>query len=186
MATIVRLNGSVFIIYFAPESFDWILPGEREKMVRVVQHLSAAELRKEFDAAEEGTRKRHLQTILLLAEGATIAQIARQVGFATRWVEELLARYNDRGPAALGDQRRSNGARPRLLTPDLLERLRRRLDTPPDDGGVWTSRKVAEIIALEIGRPSVAPQRGWDALRALGRAGRSDGEAPAAAPRGRR
>ena len=32
-----------------------------------------------------------------------------------------------------------------------------------------------EVIAQEIGRPSVAPQRGWDALRALGR--RSDGAA---------
>lgn len=144
-------------------------------MVRVVQHLSVDELRKEFETAEDGTHKRHLHTILLLAEGATVAQTAREVGFAPRWVEEVVARYNGRGPSALGDQRRSNGARPRLLTPELLERLRRRLETPPDDGGVWTSRKVADVIAQEIGRPSVAPQRGWDALRALGR--RSDGAA---------
>ncbi|PJN93752.1 hypothetical protein CNY89_18625, partial [Amaricoccus sp. HAR-UPW-R2A-40] len=82
---------------------------------------------------------RHLKTILLLAEGNTVAETAREVDFATRWVEELLSRYNERGPSALGDQRRTNGAQPRLLTPELLERLRRRLVDPPEDGGTWTS-----------------------------------------------
>lgn len=146
-------------------------------MVRVVQHLSLPELRAALDAAGDGTRARHLQTILHLAEGQTVAETARRVRYAPRWVEELLSRYNERGPDALGDQRRGNGARPRLLTPELLDRLRLRLETPPDDGGAWTSRKVAAIIAQEIGRPVVAPQRGWDALRALGRIG---GRAPAA------
>jgi transposase len=138
-------------------------------MVRVVQHLSLAELRAALEGARDRTMERHLKTILLLAEGHTVAETARQVGFATRWVEELLSRYNERGPSALGDQRRTNGAQPRLLTPELLERLRRRLVDPPEDGGTWTSRKVAGVIAEEIGRPHVAPQRGWDALRALDR-----------------
>lgn len=138
-------------------------------MVRVVQHLSLAELRAALEGARDRTMARHLKTILLLAEGNTVAETAREVDFATRWVEELLSRYNERGPSALGDQRRTNGAQPRLLTPELLERLRRRLVDPPEDGGTWTSRKVAALIAEEIGRPHVAPQRGWDALRALDR-----------------
>ncbi|HOX04735.1 MAG TPA: hypothetical protein PKW32_20450 [Verrucomicrobiota bacterium] len=72
------MNGSVFNVYFAPEPFDWTPPGVRVKMVRVVQHLSVDELRKEFETAEDGTHKRHLHTILLLAEGATVAQTARE------------------------------------------------------------------------------------------------------------
>jgi transposase len=143
-------------------------------MVRVVQHLNLAELRSALEGGRDRTTARHLLTILLLAEGHTIAETARRVGFATRWVEEILSRYNERGPQALGDQRRANGAQPRLLTPQLLERLRLRLVDPPEDGGAWTSRKVAVLIAEEIGRPHVAPQRGWEALRALDRLAEKD------------
>jgi transposase len=90
------------------------------------------------------------------------------VAFAPRWVERLLARYNARGPDALGDLRRRNGTSPSVLTPELLERLRERLAEPPPDGGVWTSGKVARWMAGELGLSSLAPQRGWEALRAIG------------------
>ena len=60
----------------------------------------------------------------------------------------------------------------RLLGSDageLLERPRVRLATPPpDDGGMGTSRKVATWMAGERGLPKVAPQRGWEALKAVG------------------
>ncbi len=68
----------------------------------------------------------------------------------------------------LGDRRRGNGAKPRLLTPEMLARLQERVRTPPEDGGVWTSGKVAAFLAVELGLASVAPQRGWEALRAIG------------------
>jgi hypothetical protein len=48
----------------------------------------------------------------------------------------------------------------------MLGKLRERLKAPPDDGGVWTSRKVAAFMAAEIGR-RVSEQRGWEALRAV-------------------
>jgi hypothetical protein len=47
--------------------------------------------------------------------------------------------------------------------------LRERVTTPPDDGGVWTAKKVAAVMDGEIGLASVAPQRGREALRAIGR-----------------
>jgi hypothetical protein len=47
--------------------------------------------------------------------------------------------------------------------------LRERVKTPPDDGGVWTAKKVAAVLAGELGLASVAPQRGREALRAIGR-----------------
>ena len=46
--------------------------------------------------------------------------------------------------------------------------LRERLKTPPDDGGVWTAKKVAAVMAAELGLATVAEQRGWEALRAIG------------------
>ena len=46
--------------------------------------------------------------------------------------------------------------------------LRERVKTPPDDGGVWTAKKVAAVIAAALGLAKVAEQRGWEALQAIG------------------
>src|SRR3954453_22747534 len=82
--------------------------------------------------------------------------------------ERLLARYNAGGPQALGDLRRRNGASSSVLKPDLLEKLKARLLNPPPDGGLWTSPKVAAWMAGELGLAEVLPQRGWEALKAIG------------------
>src|SRR3954447_11658589 len=82
--------------------------------------------------------------------------------------ERLLARYNAQGPQALGDLRRRNGTSPSVLRPDLLEKLKVRLLEPPPDGGLWTSPKVAAWMAGELGLAEVLPQRGWEALKAIG------------------
>ena len=96
------------------------------------------------------------------------AEVARLTGFVRRWVEELVERYNRFGPASLGDRRRGNGAKPKILTPEVLATLRERVQSPPDDGGVWTAKKAAAVMAVELGLASVAAQRGWEALRAIG------------------
>ncbi|WP_091686487.1 helix-turn-helix domain-containing protein [Methylocapsa palsarum] len=38
----------------------------------------------------------------------------------------------------------------------------------PQDGGLWSSGKVAAWMAEELGLVSVAAQRGWGALKAIG------------------
>src|SRR3954466_4048800 len=68
----------------------------------------------------------------------------------------------------LGDLRRRNGTSPSVLRPDLLEKLKARLLEPPPDGGLWTSPKVAAWMASELGLAAVLPQRGWEALKAIG------------------
>jgi transposase len=108
------------------------------------------------------------QTIWLLAKGHEIAEVAATVSFARRWVERLRARYNAHGPQALGDLRRRNGTSPSILRPDLLEKLKARLLEPPPDGGLWTGPKVARWMASELGLAAVLPQRGWEALKAIG------------------
>ena len=136
-------------------------------MARVAAHLSLSELEQHYRAAKEATAARHYQAIWLLAKGHTVPEVAALTSFGRRWLEQLLSRYNDRGPAALGDQRRLNGRAPSILKPELLGRLERRLETPPTDGGLWTGPKVAAWMAGELGLEKVAPQRGWEALKAI-------------------
>ena len=137
-------------------------------MAEVAGHLSVAELGERFRVAADTRSARHVQAIWLLAKGHEVAEVASTTAFGVRWVEKLLARYDAGGPDALGDLRRRNGTRPTILKPELLDRLRLRLAGPPADGGLWTSRKVAAWMAEELGLASVAVQRGWEALRAVG------------------
>lgn len=137
-------------------------------MAHVAAHLSIEELERRYRACEDACSARHYQTIWLLAQGHTIAEVAELICFVPRWIEELQARYNALGPQTLGDLRRNNGSAPSVLTPELLAKLRVRLKEPPPDGGVWNSRKVADFMADQLGLTQLAPQRGWEALRAVG------------------
>ena len=137
-------------------------------MAEVAGHLSLAELQAGYRTSGDARLARHYQVIWLLAQGRSCAEVAQLTSLARRWVEQLLARYNQFGPSSLGDRRRGNGAKPTILTPKILDMLRERLKTPPDDGGVWTAKKVAAVIASELGLERVAQQRGWEALRAIG------------------
>ncbi len=101
--------------------------------------------------AKEATAARHYQAIWLLAKGHTVPEVTETTSFGTRWLEQLLSRYNSRGPTALGDQRRHNGRAPSILKPELLERLKPRLATPPADGGLWTGPKVVLPVSRAEG-----------------------------------
>jgi transposase len=137
-------------------------------MATVCGHLRVEELEERYVGSRDATASRHFQVIWLLARGHTISQVSETTAFGERWIEQLLARYNAEGPEALGDLRRRNGAPATILKSDLLAKLRVRLGEPPPDGGLWSSRKVAAWMAGELGLLSVAPQRGWEALKAIG------------------
>src|SRR3954463_2642008 len=136
-------------------------------MARVAGHLSVEDLEARLRSAQDPTATRHFQVIWLLARGHTIADVAAVTSFVPRWIEQLLARYNAHGPEARGYLRRRNGSAPSVLRPELLARLPERLATPPSDGGLWSSRKVAAWMASELGLAAVLPQRGWEALKAI-------------------
>src|SRR3712207_7008630 len=137
-------------------------------MAHVADHLSVLALEQPYRFCTDVIAARHVQTIWLLAKGHEIAEVSATVSFARRWVERLLSRYNAHGPQALGDLRRQNGTSPSVLRPDLLEKLKDRLREPPPDGGLWTGPKVAAWMARELGLAAVLPQRGWEALQAIG------------------
>ena len=134
-------------------------------MARIVEHLSVEELGARYRGAQDATEARHTQAIWLLAQGRGVLEVADVLAFAPRWVEQLAARYNARGPGALGDQRRRNGRAASVLTPALLAALAERLRRPPEDGGQWTGPKVARWMAARLGLERVHAQRGWEALQ---------------------
>jgi transposase len=136
-------------------------------MAHVADHLSIEDLERRYRACVDACSARHYQTIWLLAQGHTVPEVSALTSFAPRWIEELQARYNALGPSALGDLRRNNGTRPSVLKPELLGQLKVRLKEPPPDGGLWTSRKVADWMAAQLGLEKLAQQRGWEALQAI-------------------
>jgi transposase len=133
--------------------------------MRIIEHLSVAELERRYRAAQEVTEARHTQAIWLLAQGRTVLDVASVLAFAPRWVEQLAARYNAHGPDVLGDQRRRNGRAASVLTKAVLRALAERLRAPPEDGGCWSGPKVALWMARHLGVERVHPQRGWEALK---------------------
>ena len=134
-------------------------------MTHIVEHLPVEELERLYRATQDVTEARHIQAVWLLAQGRAVLDVASVLAFTPRWVEELAARYNAHGPAALGDQRRRNGRAASVLTPALLAALAARLRALPEDGGRWTGAKVALWMAAQLGLAKVHPQRGWEALK---------------------
>src|ERR1700678_1726975 len=105
-------------------------------MAHVAGHLSVAALEERYEACGDATSSRHFQTIWLLAKGHTIGEVSAMTSFGSRWIEQLLERYNARGPSALGDLRRGNGAVATVLRPEVLDRLFGSLFRPaPARGG---------------------------------------------------
>lgn len=137
-------------------------------MAKIAGHLSVDALRDRYVLSADTLEARHFQTIWLLAKGHSVGEVAELTSFGRRWIEQLVVRYNVEGPNSLGDLRRRNGAAPSVLKPEVLDKLRLRLKEPPDDGGLWTSVKVAAFLARELGLEKVAVQRGWEALKACG------------------
>src|ERR687894_1314298 len=127
-------------------------------MARIVDHLPVAELEARYRAARDVAEARHHQAIWLPARGRTFVDVAQVLAFVPRRVEELAARYNAFGPAALGDQRRRNGRAASLLTEHVLAALAERVTAPPEDGGVWSGPKVAAWMARHLGLQKVHPQ----------------------------
>jgi len=131
---------------------------------------SAKELRRRYREAKDPVERSHHQIAWLLAEGKSAREAAEAVGYSERWVREVARRYREGGAEGLGDRRHRNpgGAERALLSPEQQEELGEALKASPPDGGLWSSRKVAEWIGRKTGRRGVRAQRGWEYLRKLG------------------
>ena len=136
-------------------------------MTTIKSHLSTLELEGRYETAADAIAKRHFHALWLLSLGHEIDEVAELLSLSTRWVYQLIKRYNEGGPDRLGDQRVNNGTEPTIVTPQALAALKERIKTRPDDGGLWTAPKVARWLAQFHTLKSVHDQRGWDALVAI-------------------
>jgi transposase len=132
----------------------------------LVSHWDAATALEAYRSERDAVRRSHLQVIWLLLSGEAGSVVARVTGFSQRWVEKLVVRWNTEGPDGLGDRRRGNGAAPVLDAVGLLA-LASALDQGPQDGGLWSGRKVAGWMSAYLGRP-IDPKLGLDYLHRLG------------------
>lgn len=136
------------------------------KKLSLQPHLSTEELEQRYRQARDPVERSHYQIIWLLSQGPLTREVAAVTGYSPTWIREIARRYNAHGPAGLGDRRHANPGAPALLTTEQQAELGRALQAPPADGGLWTSRKVADWIAQTTGQ-SVSVQRGWEYLRRL-------------------
>jgi len=137
-------------------------------MTAIASHLSAEELEARYETAADPVAKSHFHAVWLLSLNYGIEEVAEILSFSVRWVRLLVKRYNEHGPDSLGDRRAHNKSEPAILTAEALAALKERLQSPPDDGGVWTGPKIARWLAQFQRLNSVHDQRGWDALIAIG------------------
>lgn len=141
------------------------------KTIKLEPHLGSEELENRYRKAKDPVARSHYQIVWLISEGKTTRQLMEATGYSRGCIQQLARRYNADGPDALGDRRHRNpGARERaLLDPDQQRELAELLRKPPEDGGMWNSRKVGEWIEAETGKAlSNKKQRGWEYLRKLG------------------
>jgi transposase len=140
------------------------------KKIKLQAHLDSEELQRRYRKAHDPVARSHYQIIWLVNEGNTTEQVMEATGYCRAWIQRLARRYNAHGPDALGDGRHHNpGARDRaLLDPDQQRELAEALQGPPEDGGMWNSRKVGEWIEAKTAKTvSNKKQRGWEYLKGL-------------------
>ena len=145
----------------------------RNRMPRyatAADHLSSEELKQRYRDSTDPIESRRYHLVWLVQQGWSLKKAAKVVGLNYDYAQEVLKAYNQEGESALRNRLkdlRPPGVPP-LLNQQQQEKLRQRLQEPPDDGGVWTGPKVAQWIAQQTGREQVWPQRGWDYLKRLG------------------
>ena len=132
--------------------------------LKLESHLSSEELKQRYRNSCDSVERSHYQIIWLLASGKTVPEVSSSTSYSTKWIYKLASRYNHLGEEGLGDRRQQNQGNKPLLDDVQLAHLWQRLQTPPVDGGLWNSRKVADWMSELLERP-VSKQRGWEYLR---------------------
>lgn len=140
------------------------------KRLRLEAHLPIEELERRYRKARDPVERSHYQIVWLLAGGKPTEEVVEATGYSPGWVRRIARRYNEHGGEGIGDRRHENpgGADRALLKAGQREELREALEEPPEDGGLWSGRKVAGWIGRKTGRRGVRAQRGWEYMRRLG------------------
>ena len=139
------------------------------KRLEIKNHLSYEALTKRYRTCKDGKEKARWQVIWLYSDSETsrsAAEVARLTGFSVIWVRTLIHRYNAQGAAGIKRSGSARGAR-FVLTQAQHLALREQLRGAAPDGGLWSSRKVAQWIKERTGQ-EVDASTGWRYLKRLG------------------
>lgn len=134
-----------------------------------VRHRTVNQVWAKYRACRHPVEKARWHAVWLLARTdvpRTAALVADVVGLSSVTVRAVRRRWNDHGPAGLGDRRKGNGAPPKL-TPRRRAAPYAGLQKRPPDGGLWTGPKVARYVR-DRWHVVVRPETGWRWLRDLG------------------
>jgi len=140
------------------------------RKLHVESHFSLDELKTRYRNSQDPVESRRWHLIWLVSDESTLTEAAKVVGFNYDYARGIVRAYNRDGAKGLRNRRRERkpGLLKALLNPEQKAELAKRLNSPPEDGGVWSGPKVAQEIARMTGREKVWPQRGWDYLKLLG------------------
>lgn len=131
-----------------------------------LQH-GADDLKAAYRASTDAVEKRRIQAIWLLAAGKSRAAAREVTAYAPSSLNLIIRRYNEGGLAGLRDKRHDNPGLAPLLDEAERKALYAALAAPPEDGGVWSGKKVAAWMGRRTDKP-VHVQRGCEYLERLG------------------
>src|SRR5829696_2956242 len=134
------------------------------------EESESAQLESLYRKASDAVLRTHLLMVWRISRGDSIEEVARMVGYSSKWVREIKRRYESGGVGALGDRRHGNrGAKERALLDEAgEEELLEALSGSPPGGGMWSGPKVARWIQQRNGLKKVHVQRGFEYLRKVG------------------
>jgi transposase len=136
------------------------------KRLNLKPHQSVEELFHLYRQACDPIERTRYQIIWLLAQGRLSEDVATVTGYCRNSIYRLVRRYNELGVDGMKDLRHEHPGATPLLTEIEQAQLLQTLQTPPADGGLWNSRKVADWMSNLLDE-AVSIQRGWDYLRLL-------------------
>lgn len=141
------------------------------RKLTLISHYPVDELKQRYRNAKDPVESRRWHLIWLVSSDNSLTTAAAVVGMNYDYALEVVKSYNAQGGQGLRNRRKDKRGGPRgsrgLLKGEQLDQLRKRLQSPPPDGGLWSGPKVARVLSEMLGR-KVWPQRGWDYLRRLG------------------
>ena len=138
----------------------------RPKLELKVQH-DVQELKAAYRASTDAVERRRIQVVWLLAEGKSREEVREVTAYSVSSLVMIIGRYNDAGLAGLKDKRHNNPGLAPLLTEAEQQALYTALQDAPEDGGVWSGRKVAAWVTQHTGK-AFHVQRGYEYLERLG------------------
>lgn len=125
------------------------------------------ELKAAYRASTDAVERRRLQAVWLLAEGGSRQEVAELTAYAHSSLVTIIQRYNKAGLEGLKDKRHANPGLAPLLNEDEQKALYAALQRPPEEGGVWSGKKVAAWVDRHTDKPFHV-QRGCEYLKRLG------------------